>query len=188
MCVSVCWYTCFVGRFGEIWIIANKKSLRCRRWREINVIRRYERGPFSSFHWSRAGRSGTFTLWLPLPSKPWLRLSIEIEMGAAPHLTHWQNSLTTITSTTENVWLALPNNQWRGTNAKQRLNELCIMKETQTKRIMLALMEVAIMKKKKIFSAVLFRLKKGPKATNLGKTKLRIRSELGRTQSQKTFL
>ena len=43
---------------------------------------------------------------------------------------------------------------------------------------MLALVEVAIMKKK-IFLAVLFRLKKGTKATNLWKTKLRIWSELG---------
>ena len=50
-------------------------------------------------------------------------------------------------------------------------------------------MEVAIIKmmKKKIFSAVIFRLKKGPKATNLWKTKLRIWSEPGWTQSQKTL-
>ena len=42
------------------------------------------------------------------------------------------------------------------------------------KRIMLTLVEVAIMKKKNIFSAVLFRLKKESKAANLLKTKLRI--------------
>ena len=49
---------------------------------------------------------------------------------------------------------------------------------------MLALVEVAIMKKKNIFSAVLSRLK-GPKATNLWKTKLRIWSELDWTQESK---